>query len=126
MVSRHGHMCTVTRARHPNDCAYSQQPHQSTHLSFSLSLSLSLARVVLQAKQSAYAAARAEILLPEEPGFLEPEGMERTYKFTQKELRKSVDVSAARKVRCMTQQAQLWPACTWPQTIGHKQGTACH
>ena len=32
-----------------------------------------------QAKQAAYAAARAEILLPEEPGFLEAEGMERTY-----------------------------------------------
>jgi hypothetical protein len=108
MVSRHGYMCTVTRARHPNDCACSQQPHQSTHLSFSLSFSL--ARAVLQAKQSAYAAARAEILLPEDPGFLEPEGMERTYKFTQKELRKSVDVSAARKVRCMTEQAQFWPA----------------
>eukprot|EP00038_Savillea_parva_P028332 m.64414 g.64414 ORF g.64414 m.64414 type:complete len:552 (+) comp8223_c0_seq1:251-1906(+) len=51
-----------------------------------------------KARAAAYAAARAEILLPEEAGYLEAEGMEKTYKFTQKELRGAVDVASARKV----------------------------
>lgn len=52
----------------------------------------------VQARSAAYAAARAEILLPEEAGFLEAEGMERTYKFSQKALREEVDISSSRKV----------------------------
>ncbi|XP_065067796.1 uncharacterized protein LOC135693289 isoform X1 [Rhopilema esculentum] len=42
-------------------------------------------------------AARAELLLAEESGFLEADEMERTYKFTQKEISKSVDVASAAK-----------------------------
>jgi hypothetical protein len=43
-------------------------------------------------------AARSEMLLPEERGYLEAEGMEKTYKVTQDELRKQVDVTTAQKV----------------------------
>eukprot|EP00049_Salpingoeca_infusionum_P018217 m.356247 g.356247 ORF g.356247 m.356247 type:complete len:577 (-) comp17484_c0_seq1:218-1948(-) len=49
-------------------------------------------------KQAAYEAARAEILLPEQSGFLEAEGMEKTFKFRQTELQEHVDETSARKV----------------------------
>ena len=43
-------------------------------------------------RTAALSAARAEILLTEEAGFLEPENaMERTYKFTQRDVREAVD-----------------------------------
>lgn len=38
-------------------------------------------------EEAAYNAATAEILLPEGEGFLEAEGMEKTFKFTQDELK---------------------------------------
>ena len=47
-------------------------------------------------------ATRAEILLTEEQGHLESEGMERTWKLTQKELSKLVDVNTARKMFDLT------------------------
>ncbi|KAJ2156980.1 putative U3 small nucleolar RNA-associated protein 7 [Coemansia sp. RSA 552] len=43
-------------------------------------------------------AARSEMLLTESAGFLEAEGMERTFKFTQKELADHVDISTAGKI----------------------------
>ena len=46
----------------------------------------------------AYNAARSEMLLPEDRGYLEPEGMEKTYKITQERLRKEVDITTAQKV----------------------------
>jgi hypothetical protein len=46
----------------------------------------------------AYNAARSEMLLPEDRGYLEVEGMERTYKITQQQLRKEVDITTAQKV----------------------------
>jgi U3 small nucleolar RNA-associated protein 7 len=46
----------------------------------------------------AYNAARSEMLLPEDRGYLEAEGMEKTYKFTQEQIRKEVDVTTAQKV----------------------------
>ena len=46
----------------------------------------------------AYNAARSEMLLPEDKGYLEVEGMEKTYKITQEQLRKEVDVTTAQKV----------------------------
>ena len=46
----------------------------------------------------AYNAARSEMLLPEDKGYLEAEGMEKTYKVTQEQLRKEVDITTAQKV----------------------------
>lgn len=46
----------------------------------------------------AYNAARSEMLLPEDRGYLEVEGMEKTYKITQEQLRKEVDITTAQKV----------------------------
>jgi U3 small nucleolar RNA-associated protein 7 len=48
--------------------------------------------------EAAYNAARSEMLLPEEHGYLEVEGMEKTYKITQQQLRKEVDITTAQKV----------------------------
>jgi U3 small nucleolar RNA-associated protein 7 len=48
-------------------------------------------------KSAAINAKDAEMLLEEEKGYLEAEGMERTYKFSQQELVKAVDVSTAQK-----------------------------
>ncbi|ORX88785.1 BING4CT-domain-containing protein [Basidiobolus meristosporus CBS 931.73] len=47
---------------------------------------------------AAYKAASSELLLTESAGFLEAEGMERTYKFTQKQLGENLDVNSARKI----------------------------
>lgn len=46
----------------------------------------------------AYNAARSEMLLSEDRGYLEAEGMEKTYKITQQQLRKEVDITTAQKV----------------------------
>ncbi|BFZ59069.1 putative U3 small nucleolar RNA-associated protein 7 [Saitoella coloradoensis] len=46
---------------------------------------------------AAYKAADSELLLQEEEGVLEAEGMERTYKFRQDQLRQEVDVATAQK-----------------------------
>ncbi|KAJ2842467.1 putative U3 small nucleolar RNA-associated protein 7, partial [Coemansia brasiliensis] len=43
-------------------------------------------------------AARSEVLLTEQAGFLEADKMERTYKFTQKQLAEHVDISSANKI----------------------------
>ncbi|KAI9501477.1 WD40-repeat-containing domain protein [Coemansia spiralis] len=43
-------------------------------------------------------AARSEVLLAESAGFLEAEGMERTYRFTQKQLAENLDISSAGKI----------------------------
>ncbi|KAF9357241.1 Small subunit (SSU) processome component [Mortierella sp. NVP85] len=51
-----------------------------------------------QFKEAAYKAAAAEILLTEEAGFLEPEGVEKTYQLSQRSLRKDVDISTAHKM----------------------------
>ncbi|CAM9797492.1 unnamed protein product [Ascophyllum nodosum] len=47
---------------------------------------------------AAYNAATAEMLLPESEGFLEAEGMERTFKFTQDQLKEAVDLNTAREM----------------------------
>jgi U3 small nucleolar RNA-associated protein 7 len=49
------------------------------------------------AKESAYNLAQAETLLPEEAGYLEAEGMERTYKFAQSDIVANVDVATSQK-----------------------------
>ncbi|KAI9193757.1 WD40-repeat-containing domain protein [Polychytrium aggregatum] len=43
-------------------------------------------------------AAQSELLLPEEAGYLEAEGMERTFKFTQDEISKHVDINTSAKM----------------------------
>ncbi|KAJ2759858.1 putative U3 small nucleolar RNA-associated protein 7, partial [Coemansia nantahalensis] len=48
--------------------------------------------------EAAEAAARSEVLLTETGGYLEAEGMERTYKFTQKQIADNVDISSAGKI----------------------------
>jgi len=48
-------------------------------------------------KNASEQAARAEILLAEEAGFLEAEGMEKTYKFSQRDIANSTEISSASK-----------------------------
>lgn len=57
----------------------------------------SLKNLEYKYKTAATNAKDAEMLLGEEKGYLEAEGMERTYKFSQKELVKAVDVATAQK-----------------------------
>lgn len=52
----------------------------------------------MQAREAAKAAARAEMLLHEESGYLEAEGIENTHYFSQEKLKKEVDVNTASKV----------------------------
>ena len=49
-------------------------------------------------RDAAIHAAKAEVLQPYEAGHLEAEGMERTYKFKQEEIRENVDRASARKI----------------------------
>lgn len=51
-----------------------------------------------QAKVAQARAAAAELLLPEDAGFVEAEGMESTHKFKQKDLLEAVDLKAAKSI----------------------------
>lgn len=61
-------------------------------------LRMDIRRSEKAAKEAASRAARAEILLPSEAGFLEAEGIEKTYKFKQEAIKAAVDVGSAKKV----------------------------
>lgn len=61
-----------------------------------------LKRQASRANQAAFEAARAEILLPEEQGFLEAEGLEKSYHFKQEDIVQAVDVASSRKVFDLT------------------------
>eukprot|EP00039_Didymoeca_costata_P010180 m.136353 g.136353 ORF g.136353 m.136353 type:complete len:549 (+) comp14730_c0_seq5:39-1685(+) len=61
-------------------------------------LKSSLAKYAKKGEDAAYQAVRAEILLPEEAGLMEAEGLEKTFNFTQSEIVKHVDIAASRKV----------------------------
>lgn len=52
-----------------------------------------------QTRDAARAAAKAELLLQEESGFLEAEGMEKTFKFRQDQIFSNLDVNSASKVK---------------------------
>ncbi|RMX67985.1 hypothetical protein DD238_000114 [Peronospora effusa] len=58
----------------------------------------SLQRAHEKNKLAAESAAKSEILLPDQVGFLEAEGLEKTYKVTQKQLADNVDLNTARKI----------------------------
>ncbi|KAK9454284.1 WD40-repeat-containing domain protein [Dipodascopsis uninucleata] len=60
-------------------------------------LRANMKRVDQRFKEAARAAKSTELLLQEEAGFLEAEGMEKTYKVTQEDLRKQVDVTTAQR-----------------------------
>ena len=58
-----------------------------------------IAKAQRRAQNAALHSAKSELLLTEQAGFLEAEGeMERTFKFSQEELAKHVDLASARKV----------------------------
>lgn len=59
-------------------------------------------------KEAARAAARAELLLQEEAGYLEAEGMEKTFKFRQDQIFNSLDVNTASKVPTLISCRCLW------------------
>ena len=61
-------------------------------------LRMEIRRSEKAAREAAARAARAEILLPSEAGFLEAEGMEKTFKFKQQDIKAAVDVGSAKKV----------------------------
>lgn len=52
-----------------------------------------------QTRDAARAAAKAELLLQEESGFLEAEGLEKTFKFRQDQIFSNLDVNSASKVK---------------------------
>ncbi|ODV79192.1 component of small subunit processosome [Suhomyces tanzawaensis NRRL Y-17324] len=56
-----------------------------------------LAKTDREYKEAVRSAERTEMLLQEEAGFLEAEGMEKTYKFRQQDIQEAVDVSTANK-----------------------------
>ncbi|KAG7384043.1 hypothetical protein PHYPSEUDO_003013 [Phytophthora pseudosyringae] len=58
----------------------------------------SLQRASDRHKLAAESAAKSEILLPDQMGFLEAEGLEKTYKFSQQQLADNVDINTARKI----------------------------
>ncbi|KXS10732.1 BING4CT-domain-containing protein [Gonapodya prolifera JEL478] len=60
-------------------------------------LSGNLKRLQHQTDEAVASAARTEALLPEEVGFLVAEGMEKTYKFSQQEIRENVDLNTSAK-----------------------------
>jgi len=49
-------------------------------------------------KEAAFKSVQSELLLTEEAGYLEAEGMEKTYKFTQDQIRENVDLSTQAKM----------------------------
>ncbi|TMW55883.1 hypothetical protein Poli38472_008531 [Pythium oligandrum] len=57
-----------------------------------------LERTSAKYQQAAVSAAKSEVLLPSQAGLLEAEGLEKTYKFTQRELAENVDLNTARKI----------------------------
>lgn len=63
-----------------------------------------------RAQNAALHSAKSELLLTEQAGFLEAEGeMERTFKFSQEELAKHVDLASARKVwLCAAARTRWW------------------
>lgn len=61
-------------------------------------LRTNLKKIEHRYKDAALRAKDAELLLGEERGYVEAEGMERTYKLKQADLRKAVDVATAQKV----------------------------
>ncbi|KAL3674702.1 hypothetical protein V7S43_000640 [Phytophthora oleae] len=58
----------------------------------------SLQRANEKHKLAAESAAKSEILLPDQAGLLEAEGLEKTYKFTQQQLADNVDINTAHKI----------------------------
>ncbi|EPS36534.1 hypothetical protein H072_9925 [Dactylellina haptotyla CBS 200.50] len=54
-------------------------------------------RMETKFRDGAIQAKATELLLEEDPGYLEAEGMEKTYHFTQKDLQKELDVGTAKK-----------------------------
>ncbi|TDH68787.1 hypothetical protein CCR75_005829 [Bremia lactucae] len=58
----------------------------------------SLQRADERQKLAAESAAKSEILLPDKAGLLEAEGLEKTYKFSQKQLAENVDINTAHKI----------------------------
>lgn len=60
-------------------------------------LNAKLNQIDRQYKDAVTSAARTDILLQEEQGFLEAEGMEKTFKFKQDEIAEAVDVSTTNK-----------------------------
>ncbi|CAM9674501.1 unnamed protein product, partial [Ectocarpus fasciculatus] len=57
-----------------------------------------LERTEKKFEDAAHNTAVAELLLPEDAGYLEAEGMEQTFKFGQDELKEAVDVNTTREM----------------------------
>ncbi|CAB4490264.1 BING4CT-domain-containing protein [Rhizophagus irregularis] len=57
-----------------------------------------LDRIEKVSNEAAIKAARSEILLTEEPGYLEAEGIEKTFNITQKQLSENVDEDSTKKI----------------------------
>ena len=62
-------------------------------------LKSSLFRLEEQYDEAQESSLRSRMLLVEDRGFIEPEGIERTHEITQQEIKAEVNVATARKVR---------------------------
>ncbi|KAJ3279784.1 Small subunit (SSU) processome component [Borealophlyctis nickersoniae] len=63
-----------------------------------LKLKSTLRKTEKKFADAAYKAAQAEMLLPEDAGFLEADTMEKTWKFTQTQLKNNVDLNTSNKI----------------------------
>ncbi|EKX41975.1 hypothetical protein GUITHDRAFT_141699 [Guillardia theta CCMP2712] len=61
-------------------------------------LKMQIKRSERDIREAAAKAARAEILLPAEAGHLEAEGMEKTHRFQQKDIKQAVDIGSSKKI----------------------------
>lgn len=76
---------------------YYRGPQKKAGYSKDKKLNAGLKKLDKQYKDAVKSAAATDILLPEDAGFLEAEGMEKTYKYSQKELQQNVDVATSKK-----------------------------
>ncbi|CAM9789891.1 unnamed protein product [Ectocarpus sp. 12 AP-2014] len=77
---------------------YARGPGNSTEKLTDQKLRSGLERTEKKFEDAAHNTAVAELLLPEDAGFLEAEGMEETFKFGQDQLKEAVDVNTAREM----------------------------
>lgn len=89
------------RAPHAEKASlYRRGADEKLHATQDKKLNRKLKRARAKTHDAAYRAAQSELLLADEPGFLEPETeMEKTYKVTQKDIVDSVDLETGNKVR---------------------------
>eukprot|EP00953_Heterococcus_sp_UTEX-ZZ885_P008416 5050-Heterococcus_DN1.PRE.1 len=104
--SKHGAPAAAAASKRPEDrpvdpkvlARYQRGEGNSTQKLQDRKLKAGLTRAEQQAQAAQARAAAAELLLPEDVGYVEAEGMEATFKFKQADLRSAVDLNTAKSV----------------------------